>query len=138
MHTSTNKDRRWETFTYISPKIRKVTNIFRNTDVKIAFKCRSTIANPVKLSKNHNTPPHNKWGIYQLTCNKCHLSYVGQTSRSLSIRFQEHIRYIKNNNRPSANAQHILQSQHEYGQMNSIMTLLKPLNNPSLPIPYEQ
>jgi len=38
----------------------------------------------------------------------------------------------------SAYDQHILQNQHEYGQMNSIMTLLKPLNNPSLLISYEQ
>ena len=35
-------------------------------------------------------------------------------------------------------AQHILQNQHEYGQMSSIMTLLKPLNSPSMLIPYKQ
>jgi len=102
MHTSTSKDRRWVTFMYISPQIRKVTNIFRNTNVKRAFKCRNTTANRIIPSKNHNTPPHNKWGIYQLTCNTCHLSYVGQKSRSLNIRFQEHIRYIRNNNPQSA------------------------------------
>jgi len=138
MHTSTNKDRRWVTFTYISPQIRKATNIFRNTNVKIAFKCRNTIANRIKPSTNHNTPPYNKWGIFQLTCHARHLSYVGQTSRSLSIRFQERIRYIMNNNPQSANAQHILQNQQEYGQMNRIMAPLKPLNNPSFLIPYEQ
>jgi len=57
---------------------------------------------------------------------------------NLNIRFQEHIRYIRNNNPQSAYAQHILQNQHEYGQMKCIMTLPKPLNNPSLLIPYEQ
>jgi len=105
---------------------------------KITFKCQNTIANRIKPSKSHSTPPHSKWGIYQLTCNMCHLSYVGQTSRSLSIRLQEHVRYIRNNNLQSAYAQHIVQNQHEYGQMNSIMALLKPLNNRSLLIPYEQ
>jgi len=50
---------------------------------------------PHKPSKDHNTPPHNKWGIYQLTCNTSNLPYVGQTRRSLSIRFQERIRYIR-------------------------------------------
>ena len=59
-------------------------------------------------------------------------------SCSLNIQFQEHIRYIRNNNPQSAYALHILQKQHEYGQMNSIMTLLKSLNNPSLLIPFEQ
>jgi len=133
-----NKNKRWVTFTYISPQMRKVTNIFRNTNVKIAFRCRNTIANLIKHSKDHNIPPHNKWGIYQLTCNTCNLSYVGQMSRSPNIRFQEHVRYIRNNNPQSAYTKHILQNQHKYGQMNSIMTLLKPLNNPSLLISYKQ
>jgi len=95
-------------------------------------------ANLTKPSTDHNSPPHNKWGIYQLTCNTCNLWYVGQTSLSLNIRFQEHIRCIRNNNPQSAYAQHILQNQHEYDQMNSTMIFLKPLNNPSLFNPYEQ
>jgi len=65
------------------------------------------------------------------------LAYVGQTSRSLKIRFQKHIRYIKNNPK-SAFALHTLQNQHEYGHMKNIMTLLKPLISPNTHIPYEQ
>jgi hypothetical protein len=38
----------------------------------------------------------------------------------------------------SAFAQHTLHNQHEYGQMNNIMKLLKPLSNPSMLISYEQ
>ena len=125
-------------FTYISPQIRKVTNIFKNTNVRIAFRCRNTTAKIIRPPKDHDIPPHNKWGIYQLKCNTCGPSYVGQTNRSLNICFQEHIRYIRNNNPQSAYAQHILQNRHEYGQMNNIMILLKPLNNPNLLIPYEQ
>jgi len=44
-------------------------NVFRNTNVKIAFRCRYTIGNLIKLPKDYDIPPHNKWGIYQLTCN---------------------------------------------------------------------
>jgi len=138
LHTSTNKNKRWATFTYISPQIRKVTNIFKNTNVRIAFRCRNTIAKIIRPPKDHDIPPHKKWGIYQIKCNTCGRSYVGQTGLSLNVRFQEHIRYIRNNNPQSAYAQHILQNQHEYIQMNSIITLLKPLNNPNLLIPYEQ
>jgi len=58
--------------------------------------------------------------------------------RGIVLRYQEHIRYIRYNNPQSAYALHILQNQHEYGQMNSTMTLFKPLNNPSLLLPYEQ
>jgi hypothetical protein len=60
---------------------------------------------------------------------------VGQTSRSLKVRYKEHIRY---NNPKSAYAQHILRNQQEYGTMNNVMTLLKPLNNPNMLTHYEQ
>jgi hypothetical protein len=35
---------KWATFTYTSPRIRKITNIFKNTKVKVAFKSNNTIA----------------------------------------------------------------------------------------------
>ena len=132
---SDNKNRNWTKFTYISPQIRKVTNIFRNTKVKVAFKCHKTLGYLIKPPKDHRTPPHNKWGIYQLTCNTCKQSYVGQTSRSLSIRFQEYTRYIRQNNPQSAYA---LQKQHEYGPIKDIMSFLKSLSNPKLLLPYEK
>jgi hypothetical protein len=62
-----NKNRKWATFTYISPQIRKVTNISMNTNVRVAFKSHSTLGHLTKPPKDHHTPPHNKWGIYQLT-----------------------------------------------------------------------
>ena len=66
------------------------------------------------------------------------LSYVGQTSRNLKTRFQEHIRYVKTNSPQSASAQHILHNQHEYGTLTESMTLLKPLQNESMLLPFEQ
>jgi hypothetical protein len=42
-------------------------------------------------------------------------------------RYQEHIRYTKNNDPQSAFAQHILNKQHEHGTINKIVKLLKPL-----------
>ena len=137
--TTTGTDTRWATFTYTSPQIRKLTNLFKHTNVKIAFKSNNTIS---QLTKPANkTPPPNpkdRSRIYSLTCNTCQQSYVGQTSRSLRLRFQEHTRYIKHNNPQSAYAQPILHNQHEYGPMDKTMTLLKPLNNTSLLAPYEQ
>ena len=114
------------------------TNLFRNTDIKIGYKCSSKLAQLTRPASNHNIPPHNKSGIYSLTCKTCNLSYVGQTSRNLKTRFQEHIRYIKNNNLQSAYAQHILQNRHEYGTIAETMTLIKPLQNESMLLPFEQ
>ena len=106
-------------------------------NIRITYKCHNTIANWIKPPRDH-TPPHNQWGIYQLTCNTCNLSYVGQTNRSLRIRYKEHIRYIRSNNSQSAYAPNILQNRYEYGPMDNTMTLLKHINNQSLLLPYEQ
>ena len=125
--TSTENSPKWATFTITSPHIRRIT-----------FRCNTTIAELTKQPNDHKTPHHNKWGICQLTCNSCSLSYVGQTSCSLKVHYQEHIRYIRNSNPQSAYARHILHNQHKYGTMNNLMTPLKPLNNPNMLTPYEQ
>ena len=83
----------------------------KRTNVKISFRCNNTITRLTKPSNVHKIPPHNKWEIYQLTCNSCNLSYVGQTIRRLKIRYQEHIRYMRSNNPLSSYAQHILRNQ---------------------------
>jgi hypothetical protein len=123
-HLPANK--KWATFTYTSPEIRKITNIFKRTDINIVFKCHNTIA---QLSKPvRNTPPSfpcDKSGVYAISCVACGKAYVGQTSRSLSLRFKEHARYIRHNNPQSAYALHILQHQHEYRAIDKTMTLLK-------------
>ena len=66
------------------------------------------------------------------------LTYVGQTSWNLKIRYKEHIRYIRSNNPQSAYALHILQNRHEYGPMNETMRLLKQVNKTTTLIPYER
>jgi len=41
---SLGNHRKWATFTYTSPQIRKVTNIFKQTNIRIAFKCNNTLS----------------------------------------------------------------------------------------------
>jgi len=81
---------------------------------KNSFQMQNTLTCLVKITNSTRTPPHNKPGIYQLKCNTCNLSYIGQTSRHLKTRYHKHIRYIKNNNPQSAYAQHILKNRHEF------------------------
>jgi hypothetical protein len=76
-------------------------------------------------STNYSAKPANK-------------AYIGQTNRNLSIRYSEHIKYIKNNDPQSAYAQHILRKIHEYGTLADNMTHLKNIHNPTKLIPYEQ
>ena len=102
----------------------------------------SSVITPLLNSWNQLTtqPPHTPYdrsGIYSLTCCTCQQAYVGQTSWSLKLRYQEHTRSIRNNNLTSAYSLHILQNRHEYGPMNTTKDLLKPLSTPSLLIPHE-
>jgi hypothetical protein len=130
-------NKKWAAFTYYSPKVRKITNLFKQTDIKIAFKNNNTILQTLRPKSTNSTPTYNKSGIYKLTCKTCQHVYVGQTSRNLKQRYQEHIKYIRDNDPQSAFAQHILNNQHEYGTIEEIMKLLKPINHTSVLILYE-
>jgi len=85
---------KWATFTYYSPKVRKITNLFKHTDINIAFKNNNTISQMLRPKATISTQVYNKSGIYKLTCKTCQQVYVGQTSRSLKQSYQEHIRYL--------------------------------------------
>jgi hypothetical protein len=118
--------------TYTSPQIRKITNLFKHTDINISFKYHNTMAQQLKQDRNTQpSSPFEKSGIYAISCVTCRKAYIGQTSRSLNLR------YIRHYNPPSAYALHILQHRHEYGPMDQTMTLLKPVTNNSLLTHYE-
>ena len=76
------QDTKWATFSHSPPHVRKITNLFKNTNIKVTFKNNNTIA---QLTKPPTTTipspnPHDMSGIYALTCNTCKHAYVGQTS----------------------------------------------------------
>jgi hypothetical protein len=54
------------------------------------------------------------------------------------MRFQEHTRYIKNNDPRSSYALHMLNCRHEYGDIKDTMVLLKQVSKPPLLLLYEQ
>jgi hypothetical protein len=109
------------------------------TNTNIAFRSANTTAQITKTKNHHLTQNFEKSGIYQLTCRTCHKAYVGQTSRSLAVRFRKHIRYIKNDPQ-STYAAHILENIHEFDNIEDILTLqvLRPINKATLLLPYEQ
>ena len=125
------------TFTYLSSKIRKITNRFKQTNINIAFKSTNTNQQQT-IPKNYNTQYYNKSGICKLSCKTCNKAYLGQTSKCLTQRFHKHICYIKNIDPKSAYAQHILRNVHEYGTITDTMSLPKPVCKKSMLIPYEQ
>jgi len=136
--SSKNDKKIWTTFTFHSPKNRKITNLLKNTNIGIAFKTTTTLHHLITPITPTRLQEHEKSGIYKITCKTCHNAYVGQASRNLKSRFREHIRYIKNNDPRSAYALHILNCRHEHGNIANTMTLLKQINTPNLLLPYKQ
>ena len=122
-HETHTHQKIWSTFTYSSPLIHKVTNLFKHTNINIAFRPTNTIFH--RLQCHHSDNKLQDSGIYQIQCNTCNKSYVGQSGRSISVRYEEHIRYIRMNSPNSAYAQHILNHQHEYGPPEQTLHLLK-------------
>ena len=111
---------KWITFKYFSPLVRRVTNLFKQTRLKIAF-CATNTIQQLAGKQTHSDPS----GVYKLKCSTCNKVYVGQSGRTISVRFKEHIRCIRSNNSTSAYATHILENRHEYGTKENTLKLLK-------------
>ena len=110
-HETSITRKKWVIIMYHSPLIRCVTNLFKHTELNIAFKATNTIKQQIADKQINNDPI----GVYKLKCNTCNKVYVGQSGRAITKRYREHIRYIRSNNPISAYATHILQNIHEFG-----------------------
>ena len=72
-----HRRKRWhknlKTFTYYTPQIRKITNLFKHTNIGIAFRNTNTLHQLTKPKILNQTPEHNKSGVYKLTHNTCQI-----------------------------------------------------------------
>ena len=59
----------WTTFTYHSPKIRKITNLFKNTNIGIAVKAATISQYLIRTTPQIRIPDHEKSGVYKIICN---------------------------------------------------------------------
>jgi hypothetical protein len=88
--TNNTKKKQWVTFTYTGKETRTIARLFRNTDVKIAYRTTNTIQNHLREKRQNSI--YEKSGIYQLKCGGCQKKYVGQTGRNFQTRYKEHDR----------------------------------------------
>jgi len=65
--------KRWTTFTYYSPAVRKITNLFKNSAIRIAFRTTNKIFKQLTKGKNEHTTTI---GIYEIKCNTCNKVYI--------------------------------------------------------------
>jgi hypothetical protein len=81
-HITIQQNKKWITFTYHSPLIRRVTNLFKQTNLNIAFRATNTIQQRLTEKPAHKNPS----GIYKLKCNTRNKAYIGQSGRSITVR----------------------------------------------------
>jgi hypothetical protein len=121
-NTPEDKYQKWAIFTYSTKEVRKITKLFRDTHIQIAFRTQNTIENILKYKTK--TDIYNKSGIYQMKCMECPKKYVGQTGRTFNIRYKEHIHDIRSNNGNTGYANHILNTGHTYGTITDTMEII--------------
>ena len=114
---------KWVTFTYAGKETLYITNAFKHTDLKIAFRTNNTIENLLK----HRNPISDKFsssGVSKLTCPDCRKAYVGQTGRRFYTQYNKHKSAFHHNNRTSNFAKHLHDNLHSFGPINNIVQVL--------------
>jgi len=120
---TTQQNRKWMVFTYHSPLIRKVTNLFKQSSLRIALWATNSAYQQLTEKLAQNNPS----GIYKLKYNTCNKAYIGQSGISIIVRHTEQVvQYIWTNNPTSAYALYILNNKHDYGTTEETLELLKP------------
>lgn len=86
----------WATFTYVGNEPSYIINIFRHTDLKIAFPTKNTIRNLLM----HQNPAPNTFSLprlFKLTCPDCNKAHVGQTEDASQYKHKQALRNNSNN-----------------------------------------
>jgi hypothetical protein len=117
---NTKTEQKWVTFTYTGSYIRKITKLFKDTNLKVAFKTTTTEGK--LLGDTRTTNIYKQSDVYKMTCQSCRKVYIGQMGRTLT-RYKEHIKNIRFTKGELAFAQNILDKGHQYGPMEQIMEM---------------
>jgi hypothetical protein len=100
-----------------------ITNLFKHTNVRIAFHTRNSILS--HLTNHTHKNQYLSSGIYKLTCPDCNKAYIGQTGRNFSIRFNEHNQAFCKNSTSSNVAQHLNEHAHSFGTIDTTTHILQ-------------
>jgi hypothetical protein len=115
-----HKKDKWAIFTYYGHETQKITRIFKDTRLKIAYRTNNTIRKHL-FKKHEILDKYDNSGIYAMKCLDCPRQYIGQTGRPFKTRYKEHIRHNSDN---STYTQHILNNTHTYGNINDTMRVI--------------
>jgi hypothetical protein len=116
---------KWATFTYTGRETTYITNVFKHSNIKIAFHTRNSILSHLTNHTHTHRNQYSSSGFYKLPCPDCNKAYIGQTDRNFSIRFNEHKNAFRNNS-PSPNfAKHLNEHAHSFGTISTTMQTIQ-------------
>jgi hypothetical protein len=119
------QNKRWATFTYVGREVRSITNIFKHTNLQIAFTTKNNIGKLLSATPcGRNTDMYEKSGVCGLTCQACKRRYVGQTGRPFHVRFKEHAQDYKPRTKKSYFAKHLLECDHPFHPIEETMDII--------------
>lgn len=99
------------------PFFPKVTNplstVLHKYNISVVTRNQDTLKNKLCNYKDKQTPLTTS-GIYEISCNDCDLTYVGQSKRSITERLKEHVSAISHGHSfKSSVAEHMIEENHQ-------------------------
>ena len=96
---------------YIRGLSERIERICAPLGVKAAFKPMKTLRQTLMNVKNCIPAERKREVVYEVPCKECHLSYIGETKRTLRVRIGEHKQAVKRGGPRNGIAVHTHQSQ---------------------------
>ena len=116
--------KKWVAFTYVGRETSYITNLFKKTELNVAFRAKNTIGH-LLTHKQLSPDKFSLSGVYKLTSPDCNKGYIGQTGRKFATRFQEHKKAFRGHCQNSSFADHLDKEAHSFGHMQDIMQILE-------------
>lgn len=94
-------------------KPRKISNILSLYGLRISFWTQLSLFIFLYNTKDEGDPLK-KSAVYELTCTNCSVLYLGKTSRSFDVRFNEHFCSYRNEINRFDFSNHCLEANHKF------------------------
>ena len=104
-----------------------LSKMFKKFDFKLVFSNNNNIKTLLGNPKD-KIELNEKSGIYKINCSNCDKSYIGQTRRSINIRFKEHMAHLKYNRVDKSSVAHHMTTLNHATDINNLK-LIKTCNN---------
>ena len=91
----------------------RIARVLRGFNIKVAHKPIRTISNILKKPKDRIERDASRGIVYKIKCKDCDCVYIGQTSRALKTRVEEHAKAIATLDENSLLAKHHMRYGHQ-------------------------